>query len=88
MCHRGSWRSVSTEWIDTVLCAIQQCTECGSHRALSIADCPVEGLSDDTSTDSGGRQGEDERQERSRPSQRNSWAGDGADSGQDLDEQF
>lgn len=30
--------------MDDFLCAIQQCTECGEHRAKIVDDCEVVGL--------------------------------------------
>jgi hypothetical protein len=44
MCSRGSWRSFDTQWLQDRLSAIQQCTECGEHRAKVIEDAPVVGV--------------------------------------------
>lgn len=39
MCEIGSWKSFHSRTINGRLCAIQQCTECGDHRALEIENC-------------------------------------------------
>lgn len=39
MCEIGSWRSFHSRTINGTLCAMQQCTECGTHRAVGIDDC-------------------------------------------------
>lgn len=44
MCGRGSWRSFDAKWLQDTLCAVQQCTECGEHRAMVIEDARVVGV--------------------------------------------
>jgi hypothetical protein len=41
MCKMGSWRSFTRIHIQNDPYAVQQCTECGSHRAVSLLGMKV-----------------------------------------------